>query len=340
MFRQAPKCVVLSVLCAFVMCSCDPEKDALKLFKQQGLTVLKPARDYIALGGIFVLPKHGTPMYKDPGEKLTPVPGAATSFNAIVMQQSKSDSSGFNAAVGTLGGLVAIPASAKFSDSKQVQLAQIDSGGTRYTDDMMDALIQMPKTNAKILKALNEGSKAFIVQELYTGTSLALKSSDNVGLAASVEGGASIPSCSSANTSGTPSDSTKSAAKTQPSGTTDSGATATGTSTASTSPGKKAAATTSKGTASAAQGSSTSAVGISVGVCWADAYTLSFQSKNPIPFAIRLNQVVIGKDKKLEIPDTGFNLPSSALGPEDVKATVLIDPNNPSIQELIHVKEP
>ena len=55
----------LSLGVVFTTCSCDPQKDALKLFQQQGLTVLEPARDYIALGGIFVVPSSGNPVYLD-----------------------------------------------------------------------------------------------------------------------------------------------------------------------------------------------------------------------------------------------------------------------------------
>jgi hypothetical protein len=46
-------CLLLSLL---LFPGCDPQKEALQLFTHQGLTVLQPARDYIALGGIFVLP--------------------------------------------------------------------------------------------------------------------------------------------------------------------------------------------------------------------------------------------------------------------------------------------
>jgi hypothetical protein len=60
-----------------------------------------------------------------------------------------------------------------------------------------------------------------------------------------------------------------------------------------------------------------------VGACWSDAATLSFKSDTAIPFAVRLNEIVLGPDKKtLQVKVTGFKLPNTALGGEDVAATV------------------
>jgi hypothetical protein len=315
---------ILSSVCLLsipLLCSCDPQKDALNLFTQQGLTVLKPARSYIALGGIFVLPKHGTPEYLDPYDSL---PGTDPNpFNAVVMQQSSNNAVGLAAAVGTLGGLVTIPAGLKFSYSKQVQLAQIDTSGTRYTSQMVAALIQKPQTSSAIQSQLTGGNRVFIVQEIYTGKSLSLKSSDSTGLAAAIEGAASIPSCSSTTSAST------TPAKTTPGATTP-GATTPG----ATTPAKgkasttKPTATTGGGTAGAAGSTN---VGISVGACWSDAATLSFQSTTAIPFAVRLNEVVDGPGQTLQIKVTGFKLPNTALGNEDVAATVLINANDPTL---------
>jgi hypothetical protein len=319
----------------------------LNLFTQQGLTVLKPARDYIALGGIFVIPKKGTPAYLDPYDSLAGTSGTATPFRAVVMQQSANNSVGLDVAVGTLGGLVPIPAGLKFSHSKQVQLAQIDASGTRYTSQMVAALIKMPSTSGAIQSQLNGGNRVFVVQELYTGKSLSVKSSDNTGLAAAVEGAASVPTCSSTT------DGTTTPAKTTPGATTP-GATAPGATTPGATtpggatppkatpatpaaPGSKPAQTTGGGkTGTTAPATGASNVGISVGACWADAATLSFQSADAIPFAVRLNEVVVGPGNILQVKITGFKLPNVALGDEDVKATALINPNDPTVSKLMH----
>jgi hypothetical protein len=73
-----------------------------------------------------------------------------------------------------------------------------------------------------------------------------------------------------------------------------------------------------------------------VGACWADGATLSFQSTNAIPFAVRLNEVVNGPGNVLQVKMTGFTLPNTALGSEDVGATVLMNPENPTVSTLIH----
>jgi hypothetical protein len=339
-----------SLLSALVLCSCDPMKDALSLFTQQGLNVLKPARDYIALGGIFVIPKKGTPSYLDPYDSLPGPSGAVTNFRAIVMQQSANNSVGLDAAVGTLGGLVPIPAGLKFSHSKQVQLAQIDASGTRYTSQMVAALIRMPSTSGAIQAQLTGGNRVFVVQELYTGKSLSVKSSDSTGLAAAVEGAASIPDCSSATGDATTPSATKPAATppaatppaatppATPPATTPPATTPPATTPPATTPpaGSKSAKTTTGGkTGTTTPGAGTS-VGISVGACWSDAATLSFQSTNAIPFAVRLNEVVAGPGNLLQVKVTGFKLPNTALGNEDVPATVLINPDDPTVSKLIH----
>jgi hypothetical protein len=333
------------LITVLLLCSCDPQKDALALFTNQGLTVLKPARDYVALGGIFVIPHGGTPVYLDPYDSLPPTDASA--FHATIMQQSSSSSFGLDAAVGTLGGLVPIPAGLKFSHSKQVQLAQTDTTGTRYTSQMIAGIIKMPSTSAAIQGQLPPGghNRVFIVQELYTGKSLSLKSSANDGLAASVEGAATIPNCSSTTSSDSTGKSGTTGTGTTGTGTTGTGATGTGTTgatgTGTTGTGTTGAAgtgTTGTGTTGAGTktgASSTSNVGISVGACWSDAATLSFKSDTAIPFAVRLNEIVLGPDKKtLQVKVTGFKLPNTALGGEDVAATVRI--SSDKFNGLVH----
>jgi hypothetical protein len=325
------------LLTTLILCSCDPQQEALKVFTQQGLTLLKPARNYIALGGIFVVPKSGIPVYLDPYDSIPPSGGTATKFNAVVMQQSSNRSIGLDAAVGTLGGLVPIPAGLKFSHTAQVQLDQIDTSGTRYTSQMIAALIQMPGTSGAIQNHFQPGNRVFVVQELYTGTSLSLKASSGTGLGAAVEGGATIPTCDSGG---------QSAAKAQDNAGGKDGKS--GATSGSTSSGKSSANTNSDSTqagseadkSSGSKGSSNSPdaskVGISVGICWANAATLSFKSESPIPFAVRLNEVILGAGNALTVKDTNFKLPNTALGAEDVSATALINKDDPTLNELVH----
>jgi hypothetical protein len=59
--------VVIVVFAGIILVSCDdPEQAAMKVFTDQGLVLLRPARDYVKVGGIVVLPKNGQPEYLDP----------------------------------------------------------------------------------------------------------------------------------------------------------------------------------------------------------------------------------------------------------------------------------
>lgn len=357
----ATACLGTAVL---ALSSCNPQQDALKLFTAQGLTVLEPARDYIALGGLFIVPKQGAPAYLDPYDTLTGTDGTSTPFKSVIMQQSSGKSAGLKAAVGTLGGLVPIPAGLDFSTTKQVQLAQIDASGTRYTSQMIAGLLKKPATNDAITAQLSGGSRIFIIQEVYTSKSLSVKSSSNDSLGASVYGGTSLPKCSDASATGSSTGSTTaptgSTDTSTPAGTgtTNSGATPSGGAASSssirsaTSPSGSSAgtikssaggaagthaATTSTttgtpGSGASASGGGTSNVGISVGACWASSSTLSFQSTAFIPFAARLNEVVSGPGGLLQVKVTGFKLPNQALGANDVQATAFVDPDNPVLK--------
>jgi len=370
------KCALIFLLGVALSGCDDPQKEAARLFASQGLTVLEPARDYIALGGLFVVPKSGKASYLDPYDTLPGANGSATPFRAVVMQQSLNQSAGFGAAVGTLGGLVPIPAGLKFSDSKQVELAQIDANGTRYTSQMVAALIKKPSTGEAIQTQLlaDPKNRIFIVQEIYTAKTLSLKSSNGTGLAAAVEGSATIPNCApqgsdGANTSGGNSSTGKNAtgqAGSGNSGTASSGAGgAPSTSSAGNATGGKAPSKTgtgsSGGSGAGATNSSTTApgaknangksqtgntatnsasgaggadVGISVGVCWASSTTLSFKTDPAIPFAVRLNEVVKAVDNNLAVKITNFKLPNSTLGGDDVSASALVMPDQPILYQV------
>jgi hypothetical protein len=347
-------CLGIAVL---AFCSCNPQQEALKIFTAQGLTVLEPARDYVALGGIFVVPQHGAPAYLDPYDTLNGTDGTSTPFKSVIMQQSNGRSAGLKAAVGTLGGLVPIPAGLDFSATKQVQLAEIDASGSRYTSQMIAGLLKKPATSAAITAQLSGGNRIFVIQEIYTSKSLSVKSSSNDALGASVYGGTSIPKCSDGSQGGAstggasaPKGSTTAGSSTStPTGTTPPAQGASSSSTQSASPSPRtstgtvkppasgAAGTSAGTTASSTTGSSGSGVGnvgISIGACWASSSTLSFQSATLIPFAVRLNEVIPGPGGLLQVKVTGFKLPNQALGSNDVQATAFVDPNNPVIQNF------
>jgi hypothetical protein len=73
-------------------------------------------------------------------------------------------------------------------------------------------------------------------------------------------------------------------------------------------------------------------------VCRAESGDLSFTSPTAIPFAVRLNEVVLGPGDVVSVKLTGFRLPTSALGAENpVEATALINERRPVLEGFEHV---
>jgi hypothetical protein len=341
---------VFLLIAGCLLSGCDPQKAALKIFTDQGLTLLEPARDYIALGGIVVLPKQGRPQYIDPFDSITGADGTYSQFNAVIQQQLRNRSIRIETAVGTLGDIVPIPAGLNLTTGQTVELAQIDTAGSRLTFQMVSALLKKSATDGAIRPLLQGGNnRVFVIQEVYTGKSLSLKSSSSTGLKASVEGGAQVPNCgTTANASSvsrpeTTATSGSGTSSTSPGTTPSSGASTT--SAGTTAPNNRAstgsasssthapststpASNANNSTASGNNSSSTGAnVGIALGVCLSNQFTLTFQTSAPIPFAVRLIEVQPDPGGVLAAKITHFVLPNTALGNDDaVRATALVEP--------------
>ncbi len=345
--------------------ACDLQKAALKIFTNQGLTVLQPARDYIALGGIVVLPKKGRPQYIDPYDTLSGSDGTYSNFSAVIQQQTQNQSTGIEAAVGTLASFIPVPAGLNFTTGQQVQLAQIDSGGTRLTTQDVLALLRKSATGTAIIAQLQAqpGNRVFVVQEVYTAKSMDLKSSSNLALDASYAGGGSLPTC---NASPAAASDTNNSNSNQPSGTGNNvvaaasntgakagtaananpstGSSPTTSGSASSAHAAPAGSTSSAGAATGAASPNTNAasgsgggVGISVGVCRASQFEISFQSQTAIPFAVRLNEVQLKPGGLLDLKYTNFTIPGT-LGGGKVDATATIDQAFPMLEEMEHVQ--
>ena len=335
--KQWPITVVVTIS-LITLIACDLQKAALKIFTSQGLTVLQPARDYIALGGIVVLPKNGRPQYIDPYDTLNGSDGTYSNFSAIIQQQTQNQSTGIEAAVGTLASFIPVSAGLNFTNGQQVQLAQIDTGGTRLTTQMVLSLLKKDATSAAIRTQLQTGNRVFLIQEVYTAKSMDLKSASNTALDASYAGAGSLPTCNASPTgaggasssgSGQPGTSGNNAAAPTANGAsaTHSGATggagATSTNTNAASP------------SSSASGNSAGA-GISFGVCRASQFEISFQSQTPIPFAVRLNEVIVKPGGYLDLNYTQYKIPNT-LGAGEVTATAVIDRAHSVLEDMEHV---
>jgi hypothetical protein len=330
-----------SVICLFllvtVLTGCDPSTAIYKIFSDQGLTLVKPARSYIQIGGLVILPKGTNQLlYQDPWDVIAQADGPnatppSTDFSAVIMSQSDKSASGVDFKA-VLAQLVSLPLDLDLSHNTSLTLGQIQASGTRYTTPMMAALVAKPSTAQAIRDRLNEGSRVFIIQEVYTATSLSVTSGSNTSISATLGDGGSPPSCVLPDSGSGTSGATGKAGTTAATGANGAGgaATATGGATgASGALGKTGAAVANgAGGATAATEGGTGKTGVtgptiagiggmSAGVCFANAATLSFTSTAPVPFAVRLNEVTLVGGTTPAIKYTGYKLPNGALPASD-----------------------
>lgn len=329
----------------------DPQKEINKIFQKQGLNLLEPARSYISIGGIFVVPKKGLSHYLDPYNTLSPSSSMPTDFDSIVEAQTNGKEIGIDAVVSGIASMMPLPVGFSFDHTKKVKLDQIDTTGSRYRSQDIDALILMADTRAKLVSLLsaNDGSKVYVVQEVYMAKSMAISTSDNTSLAASFGGGGDQAKCSNIDIpdSAKPPSSDKAAAA------------ATSSEGSKSAPGPKsspnsgntntiidAAASVAKsvggGQSSTSQSKPTNSnatmkEGASVSVCLASAGSLSFKSDKPLPFAVRLNQVRLSAGGTPEIMVTGVSIPNHALpAGEKETSAFAVDSNDPIIPDFDH----
>jgi len=336
----------LILIAALCLSGClSPDQAILKIFTEQGLSLLEPARSYIALGGIFAVPKRGTSTYFDPYDTVPPDPGTSSNFNAIIAQQSANQSTGISAAISGLAKVIALPVGLSFDKTKTVKLAQIDSGGTRYSSQKIDALLAMPNTAKKLnsLLAANDGTRVYLVQELYTAKSISISTTDDTSLSASLGAAGKVATCSNGSTSGS-NGSSSDGTKTNQQGGSGAGQKAPPTNSSGAakpaSPAQNSGSQAKKQSSSGSSptGSGGSSEGASFSVCHDVDSSLSFTSTSDIPFAVRLNEIYIAPGKTLSVRVTDFKLPNTALGTTDTKASTWIDPNNPVVKNFRHGK--
>ena len=354
MKRHCCRALLSSVLFGLIVLgACDPQQQAMKIFTDQGLVLLQPARSYIQPKGIVILPKKGRPKYYDPldTDLKTDDGTEISNFSAIVAQQTKNQSSALDIALGLLGKLIKIPAGLKYDGSQTVTLDQIDAGGSRLATTKMLALLKEANTKAFLVSALTPvpgqpTPRAFIVEEVYTTKSLSLKTTSNTALQASYGGsGGSLPSCTSGNQNqpnnknGTgspsgskPSDNSKGPLVNNMFG---NGGVLEGDSQAQN--GDNQTGNTNANN----KGAGSDSNGITVGACRNTEYDLTLKSDNPIPFAVRLNEIQLNAANEPELKLGQFKFPPNSLGTGDVEArTAFVDSSNSPLTGMRHEKPP
>jgi hypothetical protein len=277
--------------------ACDPEQAAMNVFKKQGLVVLKPARDYVAPGGLVSL-KSGAPRYREPLDDVPTDPRVAVKFRSVIMEEAGNRTVGLGLALDKLTGIVPMPVGVAVDTSRSVSLAQIDTTGVRLVADAVDAQIIKAKTAAKIKELISGGSRVFIVQEVYSGSSLDLKATTNAALNVSLGAAGEAKACDAA-ANGSAGKSTDEASV--PKG----------------SKPQNSAAKSAPPGAAAAETSTAGSMGIGVQVCKAGSATLRMKAENPIPFAVRLAEVEL-KNGMPSIKEGKFKFPTS-LGDSKVE---------------------
>ena len=345
----------------------DPQTEIVKIFKRYGMNLIEPARSFIAIGGIFVVPKKGISHYIDPYETLPPTPKLSTDFKSVVQAQTSGQEIGMGVAMSGLAKLLPASVGFSFDHTKKVKLDQIDTEGSRYRSQDVDALILMPKTKQKLVELLNakDGSKVYVIQEVYTAKSMSVSTSDGTSLSASYGGGGAIAKCSnlgkdSDNTDKKPdgSSDTKPADKggaAKPASSADAAKkdsnqnkiidaagnlakSVTGGSAGNTAGSTDANKTnTAPATKDTANGDAAGKDGITVSMCLASAGTLSFKSQDPLPFAVRLNQIKLSAGGTPMVMISGVSIPNQALPVGEAKTSAYVDEANPVVPEFDHI---
>ncbi len=320
--------------------SCDPQARLMSMMRDQGLTLLRPARDYVQVAGLVVVPKQGAPEYVDP---LDPVPsgnGTVVDIKAIIASQSQQNTTGVGTALTGLAQLVSLPVGLKFSRTSTVTLGQIDMRGKRLISNGVAAIAAGKMTSAEAKNDINAGGRVFVVQEVYTATKLNLVNSSNTALDLTLASGKALPECGPG-AADKSSDQGKNATTPKPAGEakSDEGRAAAG---AKTAPAPPAAGSSndaksnnkSKDSESpAAKSNADDSKGVAVQLCRLSQNTVAFTSAAPIPFAVRLAELQLNNGG-ISVKRGAFKLPQS-LGSTEVEQTTATLPND-TIGRLRH----
>jgi hypothetical protein len=284
--------LLVAVAISMAQAGCNAQQAAYSLFTRQGLNLLRPARDYIQPGGMVFVPKHGNAEYEDPKDDVAPEKGTLTDFRASILDETANKRAGLGAALTLATTIIPMPISAGAQSSKQVSLKQIDTTGVRLSTKALDQLIAAPNTSKAAAAELQKrnGMRVFVVQEIYTATSLDLHAEDNKAFNLNFNDGKAVADCKQGDQSTGKSDTgtdKKDASAANPKG----GSTADAAAKAAGKGGTAKDKTSSQAKPAGASSTTQSKLGAGLAFCLADDYTLKLQTKDPIPFAVRLAEL-------------------------------------------------
>jgi hypothetical protein len=331
--------ILVPLTVSLLIASCDVQKDALALFGNQGLNLLRPARDYIKPGGLIFIQKGGTPDYENPKDPISSDAGNLTDFQAAILEETLNKSTGLGVAF-SLAKSVVPSISADFQNDRAVSLKGIDTTGSRLDTDPLDKLIAATNTSKAAASwlgskdAKSKGKRVFVVQEIYKANSLDLHADDNKKLDLKLGDQSAVVNCQKAGDGSGNSSSGASTGSSQNKQNSSSDNSSSNSSSASTSQKNSANKNgTGKTKANTSQLPGLSNLGVGVAGCMSDDYTLKLQTKNPIPFAVRLAELELSNGTVQRIKSG--KVYTGTLGPKTQEISgSLVDQDTPVVQGL------
>ncbi len=250
---------------------------AEKIFNRYGLTMLEPARDYIAPGGIVIGPQDfsaGSAQYFDPPSSVPLQKGNFVQFKAIFAELASQGSTKLSIAVSLLKKIIFLPVGLRVGTDSDVKVSQIDSSGMRMRTDAVAGYLQNSDVAKTINGALmNATTHAFIVIEVCKAKGMDIESTTSADFDVTLGQGAKVSDCSS---------STKSA-----------------------SGGNSQAAAADATQNQQDQGGS----GVAAAVCRSSKGSLKFSTDSEIPFLVRLAEIEKDSGGMLGIKTSSFKFP-------------------------------
>jgi hypothetical protein len=313
--------------------SCDARARALDLFKEQGLNLLQPARDYIVPGGLFVVARGAKPNYEDPRDPVAPESGNLTDFRAVILQQTATHSTSFGGALALAA--TVLPFNVGLRGNSEVRLGQIQTTGVRLRTDAVEALIEKARTREAIKTQLSQGRRVFVVQEIYKATSLNLQAANNKALDVTYNDQRAIAECKEAVLKGSeasPSPSVKPTDATSPKN--EAKPTAKD---AKPEGAKTPAASPSPGESKPSAAASPKPASGGVAACRSGQFELTLSITDPIPFAVRLVELERKGDLVRRKP--GGTL-STTLGNNQEIGASLISDASPTLDDVQRAPRP
>ena len=118
-------------------------------------------------------------------------------FSAIVAAEQRGTGVNFDLALTLVSNMIPLPVGLDVANERHAKLSQIDSTGRRLQTLAVKSLIKKPGTQQTVLEELGrkDGTRMFVVQEVYSSKGLTLTSDEKTKLGVTVGAGQAVPAC-------------------------------------------------------------------------------------------------------------------------------------------------